>query len=1132
MDSKENVYAVGYTQSSANIATSGAHQDSYAGSTDAVLVKFDKAGTRLWATYYGGSNSDFGYAIVVFKGDSVIIGGKTRSSSGIATSDAYQTTYRGGGGDGFATKFAPDGSRIWGTYYGGDNYDDIVDIALDSSYNILFAGNTASLDYIATEGSYQDYKEGDYDAFLVKFDSAMNRQWATYFGGPDPQGYDKCSALACDRAGDAFLAGYTPNTYSIANNKGFQEDYGGGAYDAFLVKFYPNGDVHWSTYYGGSDVDRANDVAVYGNGKVYLLGTTKSDDNIATDTSFQNSRSGDWDAFVAKFDIYGDRLWSSYYGGTGSDYGVSIAKYGFNECAFLLHTDSDDIATETNLQNERGGEEDALVVRFDGYGNRKWASYYGGLRTERTLNGGIVSSSSGNIVIAGATKSYDRIASENSHQDYYIGDSLANVDKDTGDTTWAYMYDAFAASIGVRIKIQNFPSRYCSGASIRVPFSLGLDFNPDNEFILELSDSAGDFSTPYQLGTLNDYKGGHIDGVIDTTIPPGIGYRVRIRATSPPNVSSDNGFDIIIDSLPSPIITGDSIACSRNNLFYYVSAQPGFSSLWKIEGGRIVGDTVTNNVEIVWEDVEEGRLTVIQTIDETGCVDSTSYDVTIISSPVPTISGDTSVAAFSSEFYSAPSRNLTKYEWTVSGGSIAGDSSGSRILVNWLGAGIGYVKVKMTDERTMCSDTARVNVVVNSSPLTIIGKKTVCANSVETYRIIADTGSVFKWFVNGGEIDGSDSKDSVSILWGEEGEGFLKVAISDSADSKRDTALLRVNILPAPKPRILGANEVCESSVEKYVASYDENETIRWFVANGEILAGETSDTVTIQWNDIPSYEDTTNIVGVLTLEAKNLETECVGTKQMNVYVSKNPEAKFKGSLSVCSGKVETYEAEDTSALSNEWQVSGGSIIGASNENVLQVEWGEPGVGKIKLIQTNANLCVDSNETNVKINPVPERPTITQSGKVLISSSETGNQWYFNGKKIPDATNQFLMPDSTGYYTVTVTNSAGCESQSSEPFYFDLTDVAESSPSPTRVFVYPNPAASEIAVKLESSETRRAVSAKIEIFDALGKLIAKKRESASKTILAEFDVHGYPAGEYIVKISLGTSVYFSRFVKR
>src|SRR6185369_6380138 len=97
-DAQGNVYAVGYTLSANDIATPGAHQTTFGGAgnrPDAYLVKFNSSGQRQWATYYGGSDVDWGYDVKVDAAGNVYMTGYTNSTTGIATPGAYKPALTG-----------------------------------------------------------------------------------------------------------------------------------------------------------------------------------------------------------------------------------------------------------------------------------------------------------------------------------------------------------------------------------------------------------------------------------------------------------------------------------------------------------------------------------------------------------------------------------------------------------------------------------------------------------------------------------------------------------------------------------------------------------------------------------------------------------------------------------------------------------------------------------------------------------------------------------------------------------------------------------------------------------------------------------------------------------------------------
>jgi hypothetical protein len=145
----------------------------------------------------------------------------------------------GVGADAFLTKFDANGIRVLGTYYGGAGADLGFSCSSDAIGNVYLGGYTSSNSgtAIATALSHQaNYGGGTNDAYLAKFNSSGIRQWGTYYGG---LGEERAYSCAVDNTGSLFLAGYTDSNTgtAIATLGSHQPNYGGGVYDAFLVKF-------------------------------------------------------------------------------------------------------------------------------------------------------------------------------------------------------------------------------------------------------------------------------------------------------------------------------------------------------------------------------------------------------------------------------------------------------------------------------------------------------------------------------------------------------------------------------------------------------------------------------------------------------------------------------------------------------------------------------------------------------------------------------------------------------------------------------------------------------------------------------------------------------------------------------
>lgn len=183
-----NVYMAGNTASDTGIASPGAHQTvTTAPPYTGFIVKFTSTGTRQWATYYGGFGvTNINDMACTISGD-IIIAGKTRSDTGIATAGGFVPTYHTVPGcsslctDGFVAKFNSAGVRQWGTYYGGygNGEDGFYAVSVDTAGNIYATGSTVSTTDIATPGAAQTTPS---IGMFIKFDASGSRLWGTYCG--------------------------------------------------------------------------------------------------------------------------------------------------------------------------------------------------------------------------------------------------------------------------------------------------------------------------------------------------------------------------------------------------------------------------------------------------------------------------------------------------------------------------------------------------------------------------------------------------------------------------------------------------------------------------------------------------------------------------------------------------------------------------------------------------------------------------------------------------------------------------------------------------------------------------------------------------------------------------------------
>ena len=364
-DVNNRVYISGSTQSPAGIATTGSHQATKGTGTDNFLARFSSTGSLIWATYYGGNAEEYNGICATDNMGHIYLAGNTSSTNNIAD-NGHQSTFGGGIDDAFLAKFDTSGVRIWGTYYGGSTYDDGNGVACDLLGNVFLGGTTNSTNAISTTGSHQPALGGAYDNYLVKFNSAGVRQWATYYGGTvhDNSGVLRC--VATDKQNSVYLTGHTQSTNNIATIGSHQDTLGGGV-DAFLVKFNAAGTRVWGTYFGGVQNENGGAIACDLSDKIFWCGMTVSTSGIATSDAHQTTFGGgtENDAYLARFSTNGVQEYGTYYGGSSLDEGYAIAFDNVGN-AYLSGgtTSAANIATPGSFSDTYGGGIAVFLAKF------------------------------------------------------------------------------------------------------------------------------------------------------------------------------------------------------------------------------------------------------------------------------------------------------------------------------------------------------------------------------------------------------------------------------------------------------------------------------------------------------------------------------------------------------------------------------------------------------------------------------------------------------------------------------------------------------------------------------------------------------------------------------------------------
>jgi len=288
----------------------------------------------------------------------------------------------------------------------------------------------------------------------------------------------------------------------------------------------------YSTYLGGAMGATGYGIAVDSAGNAYVTGTTYSTDFPTVDP-VQAANGGMNDVFVAKFNAAGSALiYSTYLGGSGNDYGTSIAVDSSGNAYITGYTTSPNFPTVNPLQPVYmgGGTDgfDGFVAKLNPAGSALVYSTYLGGNGDDSGNG-IGADNSGNAYITGYTSSTN-FPTMSPFQPVLNGSEDAFITK-IDPTGSAFVY-----------------STYLGGSGNDAAYSIAVD-SVGNVY---LTGSTGSDDFPV-MNPLQPVYGGSYDAFATKLNAAG---SALIYSTYLGGSATDQGASIVVDSSGAAYVTG------------------------------------------------------------------------------------------------------------------------------------------------------------------------------------------------------------------------------------------------------------------------------------------------------------------------------------------------------------------------------------------------------------------------------------------------------------------------------------------------------------------------------------------------------------------------------------------------
>ena len=262
---------------------------------------------------------------------------------------------------------------VFSTAFGGGGISQATGVSKDAANNIYITGWTDSPSF---SSAVSPLPRGlGVDAWVMKLNSSANLVYLTYLAG---SGTDRALGIWATGDGHAYVCGVTSSAdFPVAKA---QQALLAGANNGFISELDPTGQhLLFSTYFGGSEDDSANAIALDRAGNVYIAGETTSP-NFPILNPLQATLAGGDNAFVAKFSSSGTLTYSTYLGGSGNDRALGVAVDNGGNAYITGSTGSTNFPVVAPFQAMlAGGQMDAFVAKLNPQGTALvYSTYLGG----------------------------------------------------------------------------------------------------------------------------------------------------------------------------------------------------------------------------------------------------------------------------------------------------------------------------------------------------------------------------------------------------------------------------------------------------------------------------------------------------------------------------------------------------------------------------------------------------------------------------------------------------------------------------------------------------------------------------------------------------------------------------------
>lgn len=555
----------------------------------------------------------------------------------------------------------------------------------------------------------------------------------------------------------------------------------------------------------------------------------------------------------------------------------------------------------------------------------------------------------------------------------------------------------------------------CSSSNLSVSFDTDTTtYAVNNIFTVQLSDAAGSFASPVNIGSAVGSGSGTIIANIPANTPAGTGYRVRVVASNPAFTSNDNGNNITINSKPvAGFITNNN--CVGLVTSFQNTSTGATSYLWNFGDGNT---STATSPSYTYTQPGSYNVSLIAT-SVAGCSDTIFQPITIYPKPVADFSFvsacPNSPVSFSNN--SSIAGGTLNYFWVFGDGNTDGTASPSNVYVNEGTYNVQLIAVSNFG----CDDTVTKPVTVHSVPVPYFNVANVCFGTPSVFQntsTIANGNITYVW--NFG--DGTTSNNPTPTK-NYNAQGNYSVTLTATSNNGCIASVSKQHqVFQQPVAGFIVDN-VCLGDTAYFTnTTFGTSVTFQWSFGNGFFSAAANPKHVYTAAGTYNVRLISTNLSG------------CADTFFRNITVYPTPVVAFTGN-NVCEGETINFNnltSISSGVLNYAWNFGDGTTsINAQPTKTYTAS----GNYLVTLIATSNNGCNDTLAQSFAVFPNSTADfsvtNVCDGDTVFFTNNSTGNistyTWSFgDGNTSTDIQPAHLYNAPGTYQVQLITDNGNC----------------------------------------------------------------------------------------------------------